>query len=77
MGLQPARGSVYRESAGKFGRSTHDGLMRRGESLDYLRKGIDPMATRVEGRGKEVRRQGEEGASGGRLCVRNKDGLAE
>jgi len=73
MGLQPAQGGAYRESAHEFGRSAHDGLMQRAASLDYSGRSVDPMETRVEGRGKKARQQGEEGASGGRLCVRNED----
>jgi len=74
MGLQPARGGAYRESANEFGRSTHDGLMQRGASLDYSGKDVDPMATRLEGRGKKAK-QGEMRVPtvGGNACVRNKD----
>ena len=47
---------MYCESAGEFGQSAHDGLMRRGASLNYSGKG-DPMTTRVEGGGKKARQK--------------------
>src|SRR5260221_6323373 len=69
MGLQPAQGGAYRESAGKFGQSTHDGLMQRGASLDYLRKGIDPMVMRVGGGGKAHKeKKAASKLEGERLC---------